>query len=120
MLRRLAQCVRQYKWAAMLSPLCMIGEVAMEVTIPLIIAGLYDNGVMKSDMDVIIRDSVILVLCAVASLAFGVLSAIFASKAGTGFGKNLRQKSVSVSRFFSRSKASISEPLLLTIKSRRQ
>jgi len=90
MLKRLARCVRQYKWAAILSPVCMIGEVAMEVTIPLIIAKLYDNGVMRSDMDVILRYSALLVLCALASLAFGVLSAIFASKAGTGFARNLR------------------------------
>ena len=37
MIKRLAQCIRQYKWAAILSPVCMIGEVTMEVLIPLVI-----------------------------------------------------------------------------------
>ena len=90
MIRRLARCIREYKWAAMLSPLCMIGEVAMEVIIPLVMADLYDYGVKLQDMNVIAVKSVQLVLCALASLLFGVASAIFASRAGTGFAKNLR------------------------------
>ncbi len=90
MIKRLARCIREYKWAAVLSPLTMVGEVAMEVTIPLVMAKLYDYGIVRQDMAVVIRQSILLVLCALASLAFGVASAWFASKAGTGFAKNLR------------------------------
>ena len=90
MIRRLARCIREYKWAALLSPLCMVGEVAMEVLIPLVMADLYDYGIKLQDMQVVAAKSGILVLCALASLSFGVLSAAFASKAGTGFAKNLR------------------------------
>ncbi len=90
MLRRMARCIREYKWAAILSPLCMTGEVAMEVLIPLVMAKLYDYGVVMQDMKVIVTMSIQLVLCALASLGFGVLSAVFASRAGTGFAKNLR------------------------------
>ena len=90
MLRRMARCIREYKWAAILSPLCMTGEVAMEVLIPLVMADLYDYGIMLQDMRLIVVKSIQLVLCAVASLGFGVMSAVFASRAGTGFAKNLR------------------------------
>ena len=90
MIKRLARCIREYKWAAMLSPLCMVGEVSMEVLIPLVMADLYDYGVVLQDMHVVITKSILLVFCALASLSFGVASAIFASKAGTGFAKNLR------------------------------
>ena len=90
MIKRLARCIREYKWAAILSPVCMIGEVAMEVTIPMVMANLYDYGIKFQDMPYIARQSLLLVLCALASLCFGVLSAIFASKAGTGFARNLR------------------------------
>ena len=90
MIRRLARCIREYKWAAILSPLCMIGEVAMEVTIPLVMANLYDYGVVLQDMNIVVTRSIQLVLCAIMSLAFGVASALFASRAGTGFAKNLR------------------------------
>ena len=90
MIRRLAQCIREYKWAALLSPICMIGEVAMEVIIPLVMADLYDYGVVMQNMSLVVTKSIQLVLCALASLGFGVASAIFASRAGTGFAKNLR------------------------------
>ena len=90
MIRRLARCIREYKWAAMLSPVCMIGEVAMEVTIPLVMADLYDYGVCMQNMNIVITRAIQLVLCAIASLLFGVASATFAAKAATGFAKNLR------------------------------
>ena len=90
MIKRLARCIREYKWPAILSPVCMIGEVAMEVTIPLIMAKLYDNGIVMSNMNVVVQQAILLVLCALASLAFGSASAFFASKAATGFAKNLR------------------------------
>jgi len=90
MIKRLARCIREYKRPAILSPLCMVGEVAMEVLIPLVMADLYDYGIVLQDMRVVIIKSIQLVLCALASLAFGVASAVFASRAGTGFAKNLR------------------------------
>jgi len=90
MIRRLARCVREYKWAAILSPITMIGEVAMEVLIPLVMADLYDFGIAAQNMTVVVTKSIQLVLCAICSLFFGVASAWFASRAGTGFAKNLR------------------------------
>ena len=90
MIKRLARCIREYKWAAILSPLCMVGEVAMEVLIPLVMADLYDYGVVMQNMNVVVTKSIQLVLFAIASLSFGVASAVFASKAGTGFARNLR------------------------------
>ena len=90
MIKRLSRCIREYKWPALLSPLCMVGEVAMEVLIPLVMADLYDYGVVMQNMNVVITKSIQLVIFALLSLSFGVASAIFASKAGTGFAKNLR------------------------------
>ena len=90
MIKTLLKSVREYKWAAILSPLCMVGEVAMEVLIPLVMADLFKYGVGQSNMDTVVTRSIQLVLCAVMSLSFGILSAVFASRAGTGFAKNLR------------------------------
>ena len=90
MIKTLARSVREYKWPALLSPLCMIGEVTMEVLIPLVMADLYDYGVVMQDMGVVVTKSIQLVIYALMSLGFGVASAIFASKAGTGFAMNLR------------------------------
>ncbi len=90
MIKRLSRCVREYKWPALLSPVCMVGEVAMEVLIPLVMAKLYDFGIVKQDMAVVVQQSLLLMLCAVVSLGFGSASAVLAAKAGTGFAKNLR------------------------------
>ena len=90
MIKRLARCIREYKWATILSPLCMVGEVAMEVMIPLVMAKLYDHGITMQNMAVVVRQSVLLIILAITSLSFGVASADFAAKAGTGFAKNLR------------------------------
>ena len=90
MIKRVARCIREYKWVAILSPLCMAGEVIMELLIPLVMAQLYDYGIKLQDMNIVITRSIQLVLCALFSLGFGVASATFASKAATGFAKNLR------------------------------
>ena len=91
MIFKIARSIREYKWAAILSPLAMVGEVTMEVLIPLVMANLYDYGVAMQDMHIVLTRSVQLVICALMSLGFGVLSAVLASRAGTGFAKNLRQ-----------------------------
>ena len=90
MIKRFAQCLREYKWTALVSPVCMIGEVAMEVTIPLVMADLYDYGIAMSNMTVVWQKALQLLLCALASLLFGCLSADYASKAATGFARNVR------------------------------
>ena len=90
MIKRFAQCLREYKWTALVSPVCMIGEVAMEVTIPLVMADLYDYGIAVGNMTVVWQKALQLLICAIVSLMFGVLSANYASKAATGFARNLR------------------------------
>ncbi len=90
MIKRLARCVREYKWAALGSPLCMIGEVTMEILIPLVMASMIDKGVNPGDMAAVWRYGGLLALCAICSLCFGVGSAVFASYASTGFARNLR------------------------------
>ena len=68
----------------------MTGEVIMELLIPLVMADLYDYGIALQDMGYIVQKSLVLVLCALCSLTFGIASAVFASKAATGFARNLR------------------------------
>ena len=90
MIKRLFRSVRQYWWATILSPLCMVGEVYMETRIPAVLSNIVDYGVELGDMSVVWKYGLILVLYALCSLAFGVASAVFASYAGTGFARNLR------------------------------
>jgi len=90
MLKTLARCIRKNIWAALLSPLCMVGEVYMEVRIPTIIAAIVDQGITAGNMTVVWQQGLLLVLTALCSLVFGVGSAVFAAHAATGFARNLR------------------------------
>ena len=90
MIKRLAQCIREYKWASIGSPLCMIGEVTMEIFIPLVLAELLRQGIEPGYMPAVWKYGGLLALCALCSLLFGVASAFFAAYASTGFARNLR------------------------------
>ena len=90
MFKRLLSSVRQYWLASVLSPLCMIGEVYMEVRIPGIIARIVDLGIEAGNITVVWQQGLMLILTALCSLLFGVASAVAAAYAATGFSRNLR------------------------------
>ena len=82
--------VGKYKKQAILAPATIIGEVAMEVTIPYVMALIIDNGVKKGDIGYIVKMGALMMLMSVFSLAFGALAARFSAVAAMGFAKNLR------------------------------
>lgn len=90
MIKKLALRVREYRKYALLTPLCMVGEVAMEVLIPYHMAELVDGGVEAGDTGLIYAIGLRLALFALLSLAFGILGGIFASRAAAGFASNLQ------------------------------
>lgn len=90
LLRKLLQSVREYKKDTWLTPLFLLGEVAMEVAIPLFMAELIDQGISGGNMNLIMKYGLILVLFALLSLAFGALAGKYSAIAMAGFGKNLR------------------------------
>lgn len=90
MIKTLLKRVRQYKWKALVTPLFMVGEVAMEVLIPTLMALIIDRGIASSDMDYIWKMSLVLLATAFGALFFGVMSAIMGASASSGFATNLR------------------------------
>ncbi len=91
MIKTLSRCIREYKKDSLLTPLFMVGEVGMEVAITYVLSKLIDDGITPGDMGAILRIGGLLLLCAVISLVFGVLSGRSAAIASTGFAKNVRQ-----------------------------
>ena len=81
---------RRYIIYTLLSPAAMVGEVVMEVSIPMIMAKILDNGVSNQDVEYTIRIGLLMVGAALLSLCCGVLSARFAAVASAGFARNLR------------------------------
>ena len=80
----------KYKKQAILSPITIIGEVAMEVTIPLVTAEIIDNGIKAENIPYVAKMGLLMVCMALLSLVFGALAARFSAVAGMGFAKNLR------------------------------
>lgn len=93
MIRRLAKCVREYTKSAILTPIFVIGEVVMEVVIPLLMASLIDNGINvggDDGMNYILKMGVALLVCACISMFFGGVAGRTCAVASAGFAKNLR------------------------------
>lgn len=89
-MKRLAQCVREYKKDAILSPLYVLMEALLDVAIPFVMADLIDKGIEAGSMNMILRYGAILVGFALVALAFGVLSGRSCARATAGFARNLR------------------------------
>lgn len=91
MLKTLGAQIKEFKKASIATPLFMIGEVIMEMIIPMLMAFIIDEGVNKGDMKNIYLAGGLMLLTAVCSLMFGIGGGVFGSKASTGFARNLRK-----------------------------
>ncbi|MCI7228052.1 MAG: ABC transporter ATP-binding protein [Lachnospiraceae bacterium] len=92
MLKNVLKSVGEYKKETILSPVTVALEVLLEVLIPYFMAVLIDKGINTGDMTEIIKYGMLLVVLAMAALAFGALSGHYAAVASAGFAKNLRKR----------------------------
>ncbi len=91
MIKKVLKSLREYKKYAILTPICVLIEVILEVSIPFLMSRLIDDGIANSNMSVVYEIGIILVIFAFISLIFGITSGVVSSKAGNGFAKNLRR-----------------------------
>lgn len=85
--------VREYKKYAIITPLFMIGEVAMECSLPFIMSLLLGQvELLDSSTGIapLIPYILLLIGMAVISLVCGIMGGVFGAKASTGLAKNLR------------------------------
>ncbi|MCR5201939.1 MAG: ABC transporter ATP-binding protein/permease [Lachnospiraceae bacterium] len=92
MLKTILAEVKEYKFASIMTPIVMLGEVLMETLIPLVMGMIVNVGILKSDMNMVYKLGAVMVVLAALSLTFGALGAKFGAEASMGFGKNLRKK----------------------------
>lgn len=92
MLKNVLKSVGEYKKPTILSPITVALEVLLEVLVPYYMAVLIDKGINTGDMTEILKYGVLLVVLAMAALAFGALSGHYAAVASAGFAKNLRKR----------------------------
>ena len=90
MFKILSKEIGEYKKDTIMTPLFMVGEVAMECLIPAVMAILIDHMYTES-VTMVIRYGAILITLALVSLYCGASSARAGARAGAGFAKNLRK-----------------------------
>lgn len=90
MLKTLLKSVRQYKKETLLSPLCVIVEVFIEMYIPYIMGMLIDNGIYKGNMAYVQKMGLFTILLTLLSLVLGAAASYFSAHAAAGFTANLR------------------------------
>ncbi len=95
MLKTLLSRVREFKKPSILTPICMVGEVLMEVLIPVLMASLIDNGIEgnggQGDLNHIYLMAALIMVACILSLLAGFGGGKFGAIASTGFARNLRK-----------------------------
>ena len=91
MVKKLMAHVKEYKTNAILTPLFMLLEVAMEMVIPLMMASIIDDGVNAGNMNHIYKMGIYMILIALVGLFAGVMGGRCGAFASAGLAKNLRQ-----------------------------
>ena len=91
MIKTLSRSLREYKKGSVLTILLSVLEAAFEITIPLCMAKVIDEGIDLGNMNAVWKYGMILLAFALFQLITGVLSAHIAARTSVGFCANLRQ-----------------------------
>lgn len=91
MIKKLASQIKEYKKNSILAPIFVTFEVLMDVLIPMAMAAIIDNGLNKNDVNYVIRVGIMMIVMALLSLFFGMISGRHAAIASAGLSKNLRK-----------------------------
>lgn len=98
MIRILLRSVREYRRASLLCPLLMVGEAVMDIMIPFLMTFLIEeleklagNSAYQVDRERVTMLLVLLLVCALLALLFGVAGGKLAAGASCGFAYNLRE-----------------------------
>ncbi|MCC8045123.1 MAG: ABC transporter ATP-binding protein/permease [Clostridiales bacterium] len=83
--------LKKYWFYCLLAPLFMMGELTMDLLQPDMMATIVDDGVLASNMEVILTEGVRMVLLVVFGGTCGVLCGVFANIAAQEFGNDVRK-----------------------------
>ncbi len=89
-IRNLATFLTPYWRSAVLAPLLMVIEVAMDLMQPWLVRRIIDQGIGRSDMTVVLQTGGLMIGAAIIGLLGGMGCTIFAIVAGQCFGADLR------------------------------
>ena len=80
-----------FRLVSLLTPICMIGEVTMEMVIPKLMSSIIDDGVTAGNLEHIYRVGGWMIVAAIVGLFFGISGGVLGARASTGYARNLRR-----------------------------
>lgn len=89
---KLLRYIKKYWFFAILAPLCMIGEVAMDLILAQYMEKMVDFGIQTSNMDNVVKYGLIMLAIVFAGVILGVLSGVFTNLAAFNFSNDLRKE----------------------------
>lgn len=89
-MRKLFTYLSDYKKESIIAPLFKMLEALFDLFVPLVVAGIINNGILKGDRTYIVRMCLVLILFAIVGMACAILAQYFAAKAAVGFSAKLR------------------------------
>ena len=90
-IKKVLQSVREYKIYAIITPLFMIGEAAVECALPFVMSRLVDDMENAESINALVPYFIAIIVMTIVSITCGILGGRFASYAACGFAKNLRK-----------------------------
>ena len=89
-MKELLKYIKDYKKECVLGPLFKLLEACFDLTVPIVMAKIIDEGIAKSDSHFILVYGGVLILLAAVGLLSSITAQYFAAKAAVGFATNLR------------------------------
>lgn len=89
-MKELLKYIKYYKKECVLGPLFKLLEACFDLTVPIVMAKIIDEGIAKSDSHFILVYGGVLILLAAVGLLSSITAQYFAAKAAVGFATNLR------------------------------
>ena len=90
-MKKLLKYLRKYRIESVLAPLFKMLEAAFELTVPLVVASMIDNGIGNGgNSGHIVKCFTIMIILGIVGLIASCTAQFFAAKAATGFSKELR------------------------------
>ena len=89
-MKRLIKYMKAYRKEAIIAPLFKLFEAILELTVPVIVSLIVDNGIANKDQRYSLLMCGLLVLLGLAGLAFSLTAQYFSAKAACGFAGDIR------------------------------
>ena len=89
-MKELLKYIKDYKKECVLGPLFKLLEACFDLTVPIVMAKIIDDGIAKSDSHFILVYGGVLIFLAAVGLLSSITAQYFAAKAAVGFATNLR------------------------------